>query len=114
MSTQTMATPKQQFLSSFNQEHATTLKVLRVYPTDKMDLRPAPKCKTARELAWMFALEQGFLEKAITTGFDWSVPPAAPPPPPDAMDAILKAIEDGHGRITGLVEKMGDEQLYRR
>jgi uncharacterized damage-inducible protein DinB len=78
----------------------------------QMDLRPAPKCKTARELAWMFALEQGFLEKAITTGFDWSVPPAAPPPPPDAMDAILKAIEDGHGRITGLVEKMGDEQLY--
>jgi uncharacterized damage-inducible protein DinB len=108
----TMPTPKQQFLGAYKTETATTLKVLRAYPKGKMDLRPAPKSKNARELAWMFAVEQGFMEKAITKGFDWSVPPAPPPAPPESMEAILNAIEEGHQRVTGIVEKMGDEQLF--
>jgi uncharacterized damage-inducible protein DinB len=106
-----MATPKQQFLGTHDQEHATTMKVLRAYPKDKLDLRPAPKSKNARELAWMFALEQGLLEKALTKGFDWSVPPAKMPDPPESMDAILAAIEEGHKRLGGIIEKMADEQL---
>jgi uncharacterized damage-inducible protein DinB len=112
MATQTMPTPKQQYLGSFNHEHATTMKVLRAYPIDKMDLRPAPKSKTARELAWMFALDQGLLEKALTTGFDWSVPPAKMPDPPASMDAILKVLEDNHQRLNGIVEQMGDERFF--
>ena len=89
MSTQTMATPKQQFLGTHDQEHATTMKVLRAYPKDKLDLRPAPKSKNARELAWMFALEQGLLEKALTKGFDWSVPPAKMPDPPESLTVAV-------------------------
>jgi uncharacterized damage-inducible protein DinB len=107
----TMPTPKQQFLGAYKMETATTLKVLRAYPKDKMDLRPAPKSKNARELAWMFASEQGLMEKAITKGFDWSVPPMPQPAPPQSMEAILEALEEGHQRVIGIVEKMGDEQL---
>ena len=49
-------TPKQQFLEDYDKEHATTMRVLRAYPADKLDLRPHEKSRTARELAWVFML----------------------------------------------------------
>ena len=112
MATQAMPTPKQQFLGAFANETATTLKGLKAYPKDKLDLRPAPKCKTARELAWMFAAEQAMLEKGMTTGFDWSVPPVSSAKAPESMDAIVAAIDEGHKRIIDIVGKMRDEQMF--
>src|ERR1700730_16657063 len=55
---QAMASPKQQFLDTYEQEHQRTMRVLRAYPKAKVELQPHPKCKTARELAWMFVIEQ--------------------------------------------------------
>lgn len=43
--------PKERFLGALEKEHATTMRVLRAYPADKLELRPHAKCKTARELA---------------------------------------------------------------
>ena len=87
-------TPKQQFLDGFTRETATTLKVLRAYPSDKLDLRPSPRSATARDLAWLFVIEQGLAAKALTTGFDWSTPPGKPPAAPDSLDAIIKTVEE--------------------
>lgn len=98
---------KQQFINTYNQEHATTLRVLRAFPAAQADLRPHPKCKTARELAWMFVLEQGLCEKALTTGFDWSVPPAMPPAPASLGD-VAAAFDKGRGRLTALVGQRDD------
>jgi hypothetical protein len=53
-----LATPKQQFLDAYEREHQITMRLLRAYPPDQVELRPHPKCKTARELAWMFAAER--------------------------------------------------------
>lgn len=104
-------TPKQQFLDGFKRETATSLKVLKAYPPDKLDLRPAPTSQTARDLAWKFVIEQGMAEKALTTGFDWSTPQGKPPAAPDSLDAIIKAIEDANRRMIALVEKTPDAQL---
>jgi uncharacterized damage-inducible protein DinB len=112
MATQTQVTPKQQFLGAFQMEMDTTIRVLKAYPTDKLDLKPHTMCKSARELAWMFAMEMGMLEKAMTTGFDWSAPMPARPAAPESMDAILKAIEDGRQRVAGIVEQTPDEGLF--
>src|SRR3954466_8553253 len=49
---------KQEFLETYDTEHARTMKVLNAYPTDKLDFRPHPKAKTARELAFVFVLER--------------------------------------------------------
>ena len=38
-----MVSPKQQFLNAFEMEHATTMRVLRAYPTDKMELSVSTK-----------------------------------------------------------------------
>jgi uncharacterized damage-inducible protein DinB len=106
-----MPTPKEQFLNAFKMETATTLKVLKAYPKDKMDLKPASKSKNARDLAWTFAMENGLAEKSLTGTMDWSKPPSAPPPAPESMDAIIGAIDQGNKKIVALVEKLGDEQM---
>jgi uncharacterized damage-inducible protein DinB len=102
----------QQYLDTFDREHATTMRLLRAYPTDKLELRPHGKCKTARDLAWMFVMEQGLAEKALTTGLDWSTPPPPQPPAPASMDAILTALDDGHKRVANIVQRMDDDQFH--
>jgi uncharacterized damage-inducible protein DinB len=112
MATQSMVTPKQQFLSSYDQEHATTMKVLRAYPADKLDLRPHKMCKDARELAWMFVIEQGFMEKGATVGFDWSTPPAPFPKPPESWETQLSIFDEGQKRVAAAVNALNDQQLF--
>jgi uncharacterized damage-inducible protein DinB len=104
-------TPKQQFLDGFRRETTTTLKVLRAYPPDKLDLQPGPRSLTARDVAWLFVMEQALGEKALTTGFDWSTPPGKPPAAPDSLDAIIKAAEDAFKRLIATVESTPDAQL---
>jgi len=102
---------RQQFLDVFEKEHATTMRVLRAYPTDRLDLKPHAMCKDARTLAWMFAAEPAMMERALTTGLDFSKAPSRPPAP-DSFDAVLSAIEDGHQRVVRIVRNMRDEELH--
>ena len=110
--TRTIPDTRQHLLDAYEREHGKTMRVLRALPKDKAELRPHSMCKTARELAWMFALEQGAMEKAMTTGFDWSKPPAFPPPPA-SYDAVLAALEQGHSRTTQILRKLTDADLSR-
>lgn len=103
--------PKEQFLAAFEQEHATTLRVLRAYPADKSELQPHPKSKPARDLAFIFVLEMGFLERALTTGFDWSQPPSFPPTP-ESLQTIIEAFDQGHKRVADIIAGLRDEQLF--
>jgi uncharacterized damage-inducible protein DinB len=111
MATETMVTPKEQFLTAYDREHATTLKVLRAYPPDKLDLQPHKMCKNARDLAWMFVLEQGLMEKGATAGFDWSAPPPPAPKPPDSWDAMLTTFDSGQKRVASAIRGTTDQQL---
>ncbi len=103
---------KQQFLDVFDTEHAKTMRVLRAYPTDKLDLRPHTMCKNARELAFMFALEAAIQEKVLTTGLDLEGMRAARPAPPDAWDGVLDAVEQGYQRLRTLVNDIEEDRLY--
>jgi uncharacterized damage-inducible protein DinB len=103
--------PRDTFLQTLEREHATTVRLLRAYPADKLDLQPHPKSKTARELAFLFIMEQGLAMKALTTGFDWSTPPSGPPPAPETMDEIIAAFEQGHAQMVERVRGMTEEEL---
>lgn len=105
-----MPSVREQFLRVYEEEHARTLKVLRAYPPEKGNLRPHPKSRTAHELAWMFVIEQGIVERALTTGFDWTRP-TAPPKPPEGLDEIITAFEKGHKHIAGLISVQRDDEL---
>lgn len=103
---------RDRYLATFRREHATTLRLLRAFPSDKLELRPAEKCKTARELAWTLVLEQYLVEKALTTGFDWeNMPASATPQPPETMEEIAQALEQGQDRIADRVQRASVREL---
>lgn len=102
--------PKDQFLQAYEKEHDTTMRVLRAYPVEKQNLRPHPKAKTARELAWVFAQELGMQETGLTTGFDWTKPMQMPLAP-DSYLAVVTAVEQGHRRLGDVVRGMSDASL---
>ena len=108
--TQNTATEKDMFLQTLQRECATTLKVLRAYPSAKADFRPHEKSRTAKELAWTFAMEQGIADMALKGRIDFSQPM---PPPPATFDEAVAAFER-MGRETGTkVSNASDDQLYR-
>ncbi|MBC7791618.1 MAG: hypothetical protein H7Z74_16855 [Anaerolineae bacterium] len=108
---QAMLSGKMQFLGAYEHEHRTTLRVLRAYPEDKLDLRPHAKSKTARELAWLIVKGKELTERALTTGFDWSAPAAPAAPPPATMGEIAKALEETHLRVVEVLQEVLDEEL---
>jgi len=88
------------------------MKVLRAYPADKTDLRPHPKSKTARELAWIFTLERGLGKAGLANAFAAGRGGGAPPPAPDTWAEILSATEAAHADFRKTFESYTDEQLF--
>jgi uncharacterized damage-inducible protein DinB len=89
------------------------VRVLRAYPTDKLELRPHPKAKTARELAWIFVLERGLGTMLFQNAFANGVPSGEMPQPPDSWDDLLNATEKAHQDFGNLVRSTPDEELFQ-
>ena len=104
-------TPKQQFLDAYEREHETTMRVLRSYPADKLDLRPHPKCKTARELAWVFVLERKLGTMLYDDAFASGPPSGESPAPPESWDEILDGIVTAHREFGDLIRSAADDDL---
>ncbi len=108
------STPKEQFLDAYDREHATTMRVLRAYPEDKLELRPHEKCKTARELAWVFVIERGLGSMVFNDAFAKGVPPGGTPPAPESWDEILSALQNSHREFGDLVRATPDDKLQEK
>lgn len=106
-----VVSPKEQFLAAYDKEHATTMRVLRAYPADKLDLQPAEKCKSARDLAWVFVLERGLGQMVWNDAFASGSPPGEMPKAPESWDVILAALDKAHGEFGELVRSTPDHQL---
>lgn len=104
-------TAKEQFLSAYDREHATTMRVLRAYPTDKLDMKPAEMCKSARELAWVFVLERGLGQMVFNDVFAKGGPAGATPSAPESWNDLLAALEGAHQQFGNLVRATPDAQL---
>ncbi|MCI0433842.1 MAG: DinB family protein [Gemmatimonadetes bacterium] len=82
----------QAMVQAFENEIATTLKVLRAFPPERGELRPHAKCRTARELAWTFAVEQMLGAAALQDRLDLS---GGLPPAPATYAEAVAAFEKG-------------------
>jgi hypothetical protein len=87
------------------------MRVLRAFPADKSELQPHPKCKTARELAWIFTLERGLGALVFQNALAGGSPGGGAPPAPDTWDAVVAAYEKAHNDLADLVRATSDEQL---
>jgi len=107
-------TAKQQFLERYELEHQTTMRVLRAYPTDKLDLKPDPNMRSARELAWVFVQERGLGTAGFQDAFAKGVPSGrAPAPAPESWDEILSALEKAHQDFANVVRNTSEEDLAK-
>jgi hypothetical protein len=106
-------TRKDTYLNTLDGEFATTLKVLRHYPPDRLDLRPAPKCRTARELGWTFVMERGLGEMVFNDTFADEMS-GEMPTPPDSWEALLEQLESAQAAFRQLVVDTPEAELDRK
>ncbi len=100
---------KEQFLSTWEKEFPTTLKVLKAYPATKMDLKPHAKSKSAKELAWNIVMGEKFIEGAL----NGEINPAQMPAAPATSDEILRTYEKSHREIVERIRKTPDAELNK-
>jgi uncharacterized damage-inducible protein DinB len=112
-STASTTTPKQRFLETYEQEHEKTMRVLRAFPADQAEFRPNNLCKSARELAFVFALERGLGTHVMNDAFaSGRMPsPGGMPKAPESWDAVVAAAEQSHKEFGELIRSMPDEKL---
>jgi len=84
---------KEMFISTWEREFQTTLKVLKAYPSDKLDLKPAEKSKSAKDLAWVFFAEEGVMIDGVCKG---KIDFANMPKPPATLHEVINAYENSH------------------
>jgi uncharacterized damage-inducible protein DinB len=99
---------KDQWLQTRENELSTTLRVLKAYPTDKLDYKPHEKSRSARELAWTFASEEAFLGMILKGKIEFS---GSASPPPKTMPEIITAIEHAFKENNNKVKAMSDNDL---
>lgn len=107
----TIASAKEQLLKAYDREHATTMRVLRAFPADQLDFRPHRKCKSARELAWVFVAERGLAALVFNDAFAKGMPPGEAPSPPATWDAIVEAVEASHRDFVAMLNELPDEKM---
>ena len=99
-------TEKEMFITSWEREFQTTMKVLKAYPPDKLDLKPAEKSKSAKDLAWVFAVEENIVGGICKGQVDFMNLPKAPATYPE----ILAAYETTHKEMVNKVKALAETE----
>lgn len=109
-----MPSAKQQFLEAYDREHAITMRVLRAYPPEQSELQPHPRSKTARELAFIFALERGLATMVFNDAFasGGGPSPGNSPAAPESWSAVLATVEKMHEDFGTVVRATPEEKLF--
>lgn len=100
---------KQKFEEAWQREAATTLKVLRAFPPDKMDFKPDPSSRSARELAFTFIFE-GVGGSQATQG-EFKFPPPGMPEMPATWPAMIAEVEKAVKLMIERVRKADEAHL---
>ncbi len=99
-------TERDQFIQNWEHEFNTTMKLLRAYPENQMELKPHERSRSARELAWVFNIEENTLiDGTIKGNIDWANMPKAP----STLKEILSTLESNHRRNVEKVRNMNDQ-----
>ena len=103
-------TAKDQIRTLREFEFATTMRVLKAYPEDKLDLRPAEKSRSARELIRTFVAEELVCGAAMRGEPILGV---AGQSLPDDLTGVLDTFDRIHQEVQSLVAQAPDEALER-
>ena len=99
------------FLKFWEREAPATRKVISRIPQDKSDYKPEPKSRTAREIAWLFVMEEKVLAEGLEKGtIEWKEFPT-----PDTVEEILATYDQNHEdwtkRLHGLDSSIWEKEF---
>ena len=100
---------KERYLQTWENEFQTTLKVIRAYPADKLDLKPHEKSRSARDLIWTFMMEEKIMEQVIQGEIKF----APFPPAPQTLQELLSAYEDSHKDLYEKMKKLAEAEFSK-
>lgn len=103
MATQTK-TEREHFLEGAEREYQTTLRVIEAYPESKLDLQPAEKSKSARDLIWMQTLGKQITSAVI----EGRVAMAKPTPTPEDKKGLIEGFKKAHREQVDAVKQLDD------
>ncbi len=98
-------TEREAFLKTWEREFNTTIKVLKHFPLEKENFKPAEKTRTAKELAWVFVQEMKVLMEGVLTG---RVEADKMPPVPATMAEALTTLQATYPQYAERVAKLTD------
>jgi uncharacterized damage-inducible protein DinB len=101
---------KEQIMNFRKLEFATTMKVLGAYPDDKLDMKPAEKSRTPRELIVTFIREEYVCRGAMRGDLRLADSPQSIP---DGLQGMLAMLNQIHNEVQETIAQAGDEQLNR-
>jgi uncharacterized damage-inducible protein DinB len=103
-------TEKDYFLSFHDRECRTTYNLLNSFPEGKLDLRPSPKSRSARELAFVLANQELFFKQAAEGSIDFSL---FANQPPSTMSEIIRVLEKNHKAVDETLLKSSMDDLNK-
>jgi hypothetical protein len=107
-----MPSPRQQFLDAYEREHRDHDEDPRAYPPDKAELRPHPKLKNARELAYIFVRSAASGSPGLNDVFGKGTATGpSSPPVPEKWEDVLPALETAHASFRKVFESFTDAEL---
>lgn len=98
------------FLMDWEQEHATTARVLGALPPTSLDWRPHAKSMTAGELAWHLVGSELWFARGFLDG---RMPQEPWPKRPDSLHALLQASAMQHQSLVDRVRQAPPESWTR-
>lgn len=101
---------KEQIMNFRKFEFATTMKVLGAYPEDKLDMKPAEKSRTARELIVTFIREEYVCRGAMRGDLRRADSPQSIP---DGLQDMLEMLTQIHNEVQEMIAQAGDQELNR-
>jgi uncharacterized damage-inducible protein DinB len=101
---------KKQIMDFRTLEFATTMKVLRAYPEDKLDMKPAEKSRTPRELVVTFIREEYVCRGAMRGDLRRADHPESVP---HGLGDMLEMLNQIHNEVQEMIAQAGDQELNR-
>jgi uncharacterized damage-inducible protein DinB len=97
-------------LQQFEQELKTTLKILKAYPADKPDIKPAEKSRTAKDLIWTMVQDIQLAIQGLKGTIDWESISA---PSPGTIEEMIKAFEDYSKKFKSKLKNMKPDKFKK-
>ena len=104
-------TSRDEYLKMYRREQATTLRVLRAFPQERLDLRPHPKSKTARELGWVFVLDARIASVVFQDRLPELLASGATPEPTGSWDELIAELERYQQSFIDLVSSTPESEI---